>query len=92
MARFIQHTHTHAVAKNNPDTRKLAVVAGVGALVTLLVPRVVPQLVLGTGLYTLGYFAKQEGWLDRFIYGGAQDATFEQDDTLEQDYPQDDSL
>lgn len=55
-------------AKKNPavSAQEVVVVAGVGAVLALVGQKVTTPMVLGTGLYALGYFAKQQGWLEKY--------------------------
>lgn len=56
-------------ARLNPaqvTVKEVAVVAGVGAVMSLLGERVTSPLILGTAMYTIGYVAHQQGWLDQF--------------------------
>lgn len=54
-------------ARRNPQltAKEVAVVAGVGAVMTLVGERVATPIVWGTFMYTLGYVAKNQGWLDQ---------------------------
>jgi hypothetical protein len=55
--------------RGNPPqitAKEVAVVAGVGAVMTLVGERVTTPLIWGTFMYTLGYAAKSQGWLDQW--------------------------
>jgi hypothetical protein len=53
-------------ALENPvelGAQEVAIAAGVGLVLSLIGERVAPTLVVGTGLYVLGYVAHERGWL-----------------------------